>query len=568
MSCCDKAASTSGVTPYGAGGPIDPSSAAEDFDQPTFMLPGESVDCYMNRAGNPSGDQRGAPEDEPNKITTNTIAVNCDMAVDVTFKVSTSTSTSTSIFTVTSWQYTIEPLTVSTSTLSFNTLTGKLSGEFAPEDEKKVFKISVSAYGGTATIDTRSYTVVPKKCVPGEDIKLLHPMPGANNTSRFGPRKSPCSGCSSAHGGLDFSYGRGNYGNGKHVICSADGTVEFNGVQRGYGNIVIVKHENAAGKVVCRTAYAHLGKVLVSQGQKISAGTPVGFLGGPYSWTGIGTGVHLHYELRLPGLPGKGVTDPLPYIDGKVTLNIAGVTPSGDPDPGELSGTEVTITNSNVQLTAERGNAAPCPVFNAPPADTVIADTATNFTPSQAIGPSRASCRPETTPSAAQVKAEIDAVLDTYPDLDASDRLFVHLTAQIESNYDPYAKNKTSSATGLYQFLDQLAGVFYGGGKFEASALAGIPPTCENRCNIAYATHAMIAWYKKEILKGYNSYIASGNTRILGKKIAENEITAKYAAYTKTEWCYAFHHAGLPAMIAGTDTQGAQYIQKRKTDFA
>jgi len=48
---------------------------------------------------------------------------------------------------------------------------------------------------------------------------------------------------------------------------------------------------------------------------------------------------------------------------------------------------------------------------------------------------------------------------------------------------------------------------------------------------------------------------------------SENAII-RYANYTKAEWCYAFHHAGLPAMIAGTDTQGAQYIQKRKTDFA
>ena len=562
MSCCGKGT----LSALSAWTPLP------DFNKPTFMLPGESVECYMNRSGDPSGDYRGAPEEEPNKITTNTIPVKCDMSVDVTFKVSTST--------VTSWKIHDEEYTEipPPPPLLFDTSTGTLTGTFQDADEKKVFNIRVSAYNGREVIDTRSYVVIPKKCVDGEDIKLLHPLPRAKTTSFFGPRKSPCTGCSANHGGLDFSYGPGNYDGGKPVICSADGIVEFNGEQNGYGNIVIVKHENAKGNVVCRTAYAHLGRALVQQGQKVSAGTPVGLLGGQYGWSGIGTGVHLHYELRLPGLPGKGVTDPLPYIDGDILLNIAGVTPDGESDPGTLAGTDTTMTNTNVRITQERGSYQPCPVFDAP-AGPDLPDDPNIFTPSQQIGPSRASCRPEITPTAAEVKSQIDAVLDIYSDLalypndplDASDRLFIHITAQIESNYDPYAKNKISSATGLYQFLDQLANAFYGGGKFQSPALAGIPPTCENRCNVTYATHAMVAWYKKEILPAYKSYkdsLPSGRPKILGSQIAINEITSKYATYTKAEWCYAFHHAGLPAMIAGTDTQGAQYIQKRKSDFA
>ena len=564
MSCCDKGTASAAT----AWTPIP------DFRQPTFMLPGESADCYVNRAGNPSVDYRGAPEDEPGKITTNSVAVNCEMAVNVTFAASTSS--------VTSWK--LHDGSFATTPpppgLSFNTASGTLSGTFADSAEKKTFTFYITAYSGTATIDTRSYTVVPKRCVEGEDIKLLHPMPGSRNTSRFGPRKSPCSGCSSVHGGLDFSYGQGNYGSGKPVLCSADGTVEFNGVQSGYGNIVIVKHQNAKGQLVCRTAYAHLGKVLVGQGQKIAAGTPVGYLGGPYGWTGIGTGVHLHYEVRLPGLPGKGCTDPLPYLDGKITLDVAGVDPSGEANPGVFAGTPTVFTNTNVQITAERGNAQPCPVFSATAVTPILEDDSVNFVPSQQIYASRAPCAPAITPSAAEIKAQIDAVLDLYPydptqaiddaGLDASDRLFIHITAQIESNYDPYAKNRTSSATGLYQFLDQLARAFYGGGKFQSPALAGIPPTCENRCNPTYATHAMVAWYRKEIRPAWNSYIdiKSAKKRIFNKPIQSENAIIRYANYTKAEWCYAFHHAGLPAMIAGTDTQGAQYIQKRKTDFA
>ena len=174
---------------------------------------------------------------------------------------------------------------------------------------------------------------------------------------------------------------------------------------------------------------------------------------------------------------------------------------------------------------------------------------------------------PGSTPNLATVKQQIDDVLDQYPELDASDRKFIHVTAQIESNYDPYAKNPNSSATGLYQFLDGTGKQFYKGGAFTPPALANTEFTCENRCDPTTATHAMVAWYKKEILPGYNSYTASGGTRINGRTITSNAVTAKYSSLTKTEWCYAYHHAGLPNMVSGRDTQGIEYIQRRNTAF-
>ena len=70
-----------------------------------------------------------------------------------------------------------------------------------------------------------------------------------------------------------------------------------NGV-RGLGNLVIIDHGMGL-----RTRYAHLSKVLVNVGERVSRGRPLGLVGE----TGRTTGPHLHYELYRGGQP----VDPL-----------------------------------------------------------------------------------------------------------------------------------------------------------------------------------------------------------------------------------------------------------------
>lgn len=124
-------------------------------------------------------------------------------------------------------------------------------------------------------------------------------------SSRFGLRHNPFTKRGGEmHGGLDF---RGTTGEPIHV--TADGEVDFAGVQRGYGNVVIVKH--AYGY---KTYYAHLSAINVTKGDTLQSGDVVGKLGS----TGRSTGPHLHYEVRLNNK----------RLDPENFLSIENVTPS------------------------------------------------------------------------------------------------------------------------------------------------------------------------------------------------------------------------------------------------
>jgi murein DD-endopeptidase MepM/ murein hydrolase activator NlpD len=98
-----------------------------------------------------------------------------------------------------------------------------------------------------------------------------------------------------AHKGVDFSAPLGT-----KVKASGSGVVDFVGRQGGYGNVVIIKHQN---KIT--TLYAHLNAFEdgIRVGQKINQGDVLGEVGR----TGWATGAHLHYEFRIDGAP----TDPL-----------------------------------------------------------------------------------------------------------------------------------------------------------------------------------------------------------------------------------------------------------------
>ena len=117
---------------------------------------------------------------------------------------------------------------------------------------------------------------------------LVRPVPGAIS-SAFGPRIHPIHGYSLMHNGIDM-----NAGSGQAIVSAASGTVIFAGVKGGYGNTIMVDH---GGGMV--TLYAHQSKFAVSTGQSVKRGQTIGYVGS----TGVSTGPHLHFEVRVGGNP-------------------------------------------------------------------------------------------------------------------------------------------------------------------------------------------------------------------------------------------------------------------------
>jgi murein DD-endopeptidase MepM/ murein hydrolase activator NlpD len=77
------------------------------------------------------------------------------------------------------------------------------------------------------------------------------------------------------------------------VRVIGDGQVEFAGVQNGFGNVVIVRHNPTDESV-----YAHLSRIMVRRGEKVTQGEHIGNIG----MTGWATGPHLHFEFRVNGV--------------------------------------------------------------------------------------------------------------------------------------------------------------------------------------------------------------------------------------------------------------------------
>ena len=108
-------------------------------------------------------------------------------------------------------------------------------------------------------------------------------------TSDFGGRDDPFSSGRQLHHALDIAT---TYG--APVIAPADGLVIFSGVESGYGNVIVISH----GQSLC-TRYAHLSVIQVKLGDRVKRGDRIGAVGS----TGLSTGPHLHYEVRINGIP-------------------------------------------------------------------------------------------------------------------------------------------------------------------------------------------------------------------------------------------------------------------------
>ncbi len=108
-------------------------------------------------------------------------------------------------------------------------------------------------------------------------------------TSDFGTRIDPYTADRKMHQGMDIATPHG-----QPIYTPSDGTVVFVGTEGGYGKVLVVDHGYGV-----KTRYAHVSEIHVKLGQRVSRGDKVASVGN----TGRSTGPHLHYEVRVNGIP-------------------------------------------------------------------------------------------------------------------------------------------------------------------------------------------------------------------------------------------------------------------------
>lgn len=139
--------------------------------------------------------------------------------------------------------------------------------------------------------------IPPSALAFSPDVPRGRPVAGPI-TSTFGPRENPFGeGGTEVHTGVDLAAPEGTT-----VLATGGGVVRMAGWSGAYGNLVVIDHGNGIS-----TYYGHNSVLLVSQGQRVEPGQAVALAGN----TGRSTGAHVHYEVRINGVP----VDPTPYIN-------------------------------------------------------------------------------------------------------------------------------------------------------------------------------------------------------------------------------------------------------------
>lgn len=181
----------------------------------------------------------------------------------------------------------------------YEKLEGYDNSKILIETTKKVDRLSRMMY-----VQSKSYDEVFALAKNKSDMLMCIPaiQPISNKdltriASGFGFRIHPIYKGFHMHTGIDFTAPRGTpvYATGNGKVIRPDGNMT------GYGQFVVVDHGYGY-----KTVYAHLSRLAVRPGQKVTRGQVIGYVGN----TGISTGPHLHYEVRWNNKP----VDPINYF--------------------------------------------------------------------------------------------------------------------------------------------------------------------------------------------------------------------------------------------------------------
>lgn len=139
-----------------------------------------------------------------------------------------------------------------------------------------------------------SYSANPVKYTGG---RFVWPVPASSRiTSQYGYRIHPVYKTKKFHSGIDIG---APYG--VDILAAADGTVTLATTNGGYGKCIVINHGSGI-----TTLYGHNSTLLVSVGNKVTKGQVIAKAGS----TGVSTGPHLHFEVRVNG----STTDPMQYL--------------------------------------------------------------------------------------------------------------------------------------------------------------------------------------------------------------------------------------------------------------
>jgi len=168
----------------------------------------------------------------------------------------------------------------------YNSLQGLNNSDVIINTAKKLDEITSEMVVQSKSFD-QVFSLVKNKekmlaCIPAIQPLTHRTMKGIG--SHFGYRIDPFYKVMKLHSGIDFSAATGT-----KVYATGDGIVNQAGWEGGYGNLIVINHGFSY-----MTAYGHLSRIGVKNGQVVKRGQVIGYVGS----TGKSTASHLHYEVR------------------------------------------------------------------------------------------------------------------------------------------------------------------------------------------------------------------------------------------------------------------------------
>ena len=168
-----------------------------------------------------------------------------------------------------------------------------LSDNIAPmiNEELIALQLDIEKISRNVNLEIESYEAIYDKVKKDinriSKIPSIRPVKGGYLNSSFGYRKDPIDNVTRFHQGQDITVKSGT-----PVYSPADGIVKRAYYAGGFGNHIKLDHGNGY-----TTLFAHLSKIKVKHGQKVSRGEVIGLTGN----TGRSTAPHLHYEIHHYG---------------------------------------------------------------------------------------------------------------------------------------------------------------------------------------------------------------------------------------------------------------------------